>query len=192
MSLTGDDPPPLPIWTPAVLPSVLAVVPLPEDLAGPTPAIEIANPGKVLLDHISGLVIEQNDTVIRIHAEAKTQMGGPCAALIPLDTLVDVRASFLLHAGRALTGRPPGRNPSALPIARRSRLVLSLRAFDAHRGQASHRQIAEGLFGRDRLPERGWKTHDLRERTIRLVRDGVGLMKGGYRQLLVYPYRRKL
>jgi hypothetical protein len=35
----------------------------------------------------------------------------------------------------------------------------------------------------------GWKTHDLRDRTIRLVRSGVKLMRGGYLDLLRYPGR---
>jgi len=40
------------------------------------------------------------------------------------------------------------------------------------------------------IPERAWKTHDLRNRTIRLVQTGLALMRGGYRELL-RPSRRK-
>ncbi|MGY4473560.1 DUF2285 domain-containing protein [Bradyrhizobium sp. USDA 3364] len=50
----------------------------------------------------------------------------------------------------------------------------------------SYRTIAEGLFGKSRMPDRGWKTHDLRSRTIRLVRMGLHLMRGGYRDLLYH------
>jgi hypothetical protein len=35
-----------------------------------------------------------------------------------------------------------------------------------------------------------WKTHDLRDRTIRLVRTGLHLMRGGYLELL-NPQRRR-
>ncbi|MCG2633173.1 DUF2285 domain-containing protein [Bradyrhizobium sp. WYCCWR 13023] len=38
-------------------------------------------------------------------------------------------------------------------------------------------------------PERAWKTHDLRNRTIRLVQGGLALMRGIYRKLL-RPGRR--
>jgi hypothetical protein len=36
------------------------------------------------------------------------------------------------------------------------------------------------LFGRHRVPDRSWKTHDLRGRTIRLVQTGLALMRGGF------------
>ena len=190
--LASDGRGPFPIWTPAALPSILALVPLPEDLAGPTPALEITGIGEVLADLPPDLVLDQGGEILRLHADAAVSLTEPCAALIPLDRLVEVRTGALLRLFHAVTERPLGPNPAALSPWRRSRLVLSLRALDAHLDKASHRQIAEGLFGRDRIPERAWKTHDLRDRTIRLVRDGVGLMSGGYRQLLLYPYRRKL
>jgi hypothetical protein len=56
----------------------------------------------------------------------------------------------------------------------------------------TYREIAAALFNASRLPERGWKTHDLRDRTIRLCRLGIQLMQGGYRQLLLHPYRHRL
>ena len=51
--------------------------------------------------------------------------------------------------------------------------------------------IAEGLFGARHIPERAWKTHDLRNRTIRLVQTGFALMRGGYRELLRQARRKK-
>ena len=190
--VTSDGAVPLPIWTPAALPSFLAVVPLPDELAGPTPALEIAGIGKPLADHPPDLVLDHGGELLRLHADAAVNLAEPCAALIPLDRLVEVRTCALLRLFHAMTERPLGPNPAALSPARRSRLVLSFRALDAHLDKASHREIAKGLFGRDRIPERAWKTHDLRDRTIRLVRDGVALMSGGYRQLLLYPYRRRV
>ena len=92
----------------------------------------------------------------------------------------------------ALDGRTPATDPARLPAAQRQRFVNALRALDAHLDSASYRQIAAALFGEKRLPERGWKTHDLRDRTIRLVRLGTDLMQGGYRRLLLYPFRHKL
>jgi hypothetical protein len=68
---------------------------------------------------------------------------------------------------------------------RRHRLGLALRALDGRLAGASYRVIAAGLFGDARVPPGpGWRTHDLRDRTIRLVRAGMELMQGGYLDLL--------
>ena len=61
---------------------------------------------------------------------------------------------------------------------------MVLRALDGRNENKSYRAIAEGLFGKKRIPDRAWKTHDLRNRTIRLVQSGLALMRGGYRELL--------
>jgi hypothetical protein len=58
-------------------------------------------------------------------------------------------------------------------------------------GGNTYRVIAEVLFGTKRIPERAWKTHDLRNRTIRLVQSGFALMRGGYRELLRQSRRKK-
>ena len=60
------------------------------------------------------------------------------------------------------------------------RFVRSMGVMDG----GNYRAIAEVLFGKKRIPERAWKTHDLRNRTIRLVQSGFALMRGGYRELL--------
>lgn len=72
----------------------------------------------------------------------------------------------------------------ALPSLRRQRLILALRALDGQIQGNSYRAIAEHLFGKARIPDRGWKTHDLRNRTIRLVQAGTLLMRGDYLTLL--------
>ena len=55
-----------------------------------------------------------------------------------------------------------------------------------------YRAIAQGLFGEARVPSAAhWKTHDLRARTIRLVRAGLDLMRGGYIRLLSGRHRRR-
>ncbi|WP_456728075.1 DUF2285 domain-containing protein [Bradyrhizobium sp. USDA 3364] len=58
-----------------------------------------------------------------------------------------------------------------------------MRAVDGQLEGNSYRKIAHGLFGMHRVPNQGWKTHDLRSRTIRLVQTGLHLMRGGYRAL---------
>lgn len=113
----------------------------------------------------------------------------PLAAIIPLDRAVDVRAAAAIRFYRQVTGRRAGFGRQ-LSQPRQTRLILSLRALDGRLDGTTYRKIAVVLFGADRVPERGWKGHDLRDRTIRLVRLGVSMMRGGYRRLLLDPYRR--
>ena len=115
----------------------------------------------------------------------------PSAVLLPLDQFFESRATAAIRLWRGLAGRNPGPNPSALPKARRDRLILALRALDGRLADATYREIASALFEDAGVSDRGWKSHDLRDRTIRLVRFGLGMMRSGYRRLLLYPYRRQ-
>jgi len=65
-----------------------------------------------------------------------------------------------------------------------------LRVFDARRGGASYRAIAEVLFPQHRIDAMSWAGNALRETTIRLARDGAKLAAGGYRTLLRRPRKR--
>jgi hypothetical protein len=116
----------------------------------------------------------------------------PSAVLLPFDDLFEVRVAAALRLWRVLKGRQPGTNPAALTEARRKRLVHALRALDGRLDGATHREIAAALFGADAVPERDWISHELRDRTARLVRLGMAMMKGGYRRLLLHPYRGRL
>jgi len=98
------------------------------------------------------------------------------AAVLPFDGRFDRRAHAARRFWRALSNRPVG--PEFRPLPKQ---------LDGKLKGASYRVIAEGLFGAARIPERGWKTHDLRNRTIRLVHAGVALMRRGYCDLLDYP-----
>ncbi len=115
----------------------------------------------------------------------------PCV-LLPLDRLFEQRVATALRLWRGLTLRASGRDPAQLPPARRNRLALALRAFDGRLEKASYREIAEALFGAARVSERAWKTHDLRDRTIRLARLGFAMMRGDDRRLLLYPFRGRI
>jgi len=56
----------------------------------------------------------------------------------------------------------------------------------------SYRVIAQSLFRPARIPAgAAWKTHELRDRTIRLARVGLKLMRGGYLELLRYPRKQR-
>jgi hypothetical protein len=123
-------------------------------------------------------------------------MGGvendtPVASVSPFDANFAARADPALRLWRLLTGEHAIRSADPLTQLQRQQLVFALRALDAHLAGATYREIAEVLFGEARVPTgSSWKTHDLRGRTIRLVRAGVRLMRGGYLDLLRHTRRR--
>ena len=175
------------MWTASALPSVVAVAPLPGDLAAPGFQIALRL-GRVFAEAGPERLIELRGSLHRIHLIDDPGEETACV-LLPLDRLFEVRATAALRLWRALAGRAPGREPTALPAPRRDRLVLAIRALDARLDSASYREIATALFGAERVPKRGWKTHDLRDRIVRLTRLGFTMMQGGYRRLLLYPFR---
>ncbi|NEV02015.1 DNA -binding domain-containing protein [Bradyrhizobium uaiense] len=69
--------------------------------------------------------------------------------------------------------------------------ATDIRAVDGWLEGNGYRNVAQVLFGKARLPDRGWKTHDLRSRTLRLVKMGLRLMRGGYRELLRHRSKDK-
>lgn len=72
---------------------------------------------------------------------------------------------------------PPERNAR--------RWIEKLRAYDGLRAGASHREIAAVLLGEEQV-RKNWagRSDYLRLRIQRLVREGLGLVRGGYRRLL--------
>jgi type VI secretion system activator RovC-like protein len=113
------------------------------------------------------------------------------AVELPLDGDFEFPADAGRRLWPALNGGPPGAPLHALSAHRRRQLALALRALDARMDGSTYREIAEVLFDAKRISERDWRTHDLRNRTIRLVRSGFDLMRGGYRALLRPPFRKK-
>ena len=134
-------------------------------------------------------VLQRGTSTFRVHV-GDTSVNPP-AVLLPFDDLFEIRATAALRLWRALRGRNPGPNPAALSQQRRNRLILALRALDARLEKVSYRQIADALFHLGRMSTTEWVTHELRDQTIRLARLGLKLMNGGYRDLLLHPYRRR-
>ncbi|MDR6623871.1 DNA -binding domain-containing protein [Caulobacter segnis] len=113
-------------------------------------------------------------------------LGGPvtCRLALPLPG----GASAALEGLRGLVAlRDTGRLPAAAPRepARAGRWLESLRAHDARRAGASHREIATLLFGEERVRE-DWagRSDYMRMRVQRLLRTADRLAAGGYRGLL--------
>jgi hypothetical protein len=113
-------------------------------------------------------------------------IGDGLAGLVVVDDKFALRIAALQRLHRRLTGRSPRPLPKAWRITRRHqwRLTLMLRALDGHLDQASYREIAETLFGAEAVDRYAWKTSSIRGQTIRLVKDAIRMMKGGYRKLL--------
>ncbi len=170
-------------WTKEALPSVVVVTSVPSPGAVAPLTLDVLQRERLLED---ASVIFTKDTPIRI--ERMDTEGAP-AVLIPLDALFEMRAAARLW--RALRGLEPGPDPQHLPLARRRRLVRALCALDGRLAKASYREIAKVLFGPDRIAGGGWKTHSLRDQTIRLTKLGADMMDGGYRRLLQYPHRSR-
>lgn len=127
----------------------------------------------------------------RIWLKEPPAIGANYVAELPFDGDFDARAYAARRMWRAMNGRTPGPAFRELSKQRRERLGAAIRALDARAAGSTYRAIAEGLFGKKRIPDHAWKTHDLRNRTVRLVQTGLALMRGGYRQLLRPGRERK-
>ncbi len=175
-------------WTPRALPTVVALTKAPGELANPSFAL-IERHQRPLAEHVTSNEISASGARFRVHnhdAEA------PFAVLLPLDRLFDIRAAAALRLWRGLTGRRPGPDLGALTADRRTRFIFALRALDARLLGTTYPNIAAGLFDVEPISRRDWISHELRDQTGRLIRLGFKMMRGGYRQLLLYPYRRSI
>jgi hypothetical protein len=136
------------------------------------------------------------DAILRLGSSAfRVHMHGaadPPAVLLPFDKLFDIRAAAALRLWRAIARRNPGRNPAALSPQRRKRLIEALRALDGRLAGASYRELATVLLNIEDMAEAAWQTDERRGQIIRLAQLGTSLMRGGYRDLLLFPYRRRV
>ena len=134
-------------------------------------------------------ILRVGAVVHRIWLKEPPAFGVNYATELPFDGDFDARAYAARRLWRAMNGRMPGPAFHELSKQRRERLSVAIRALDARAAGSTYRAIAEVFFGKKRIPDRAWKTHDLRNRTIRLVQSGLALMRGSYRELL-RPRRR--
>lgn len=186
-SLRADETPVL--WLPRHNPRLLLLTTLPASLVdGPT--LRDAGPAGVL-DAPEGAYLDLLALAPERQALLASDWGdaNPLALVLPLDGLFESR----LEAGRRLLhrlvgGRTP--KPSGFTAHRRRRLKLVLRALDGFLAEEGYRGVARVLFP-GRIPTGSrWRTDSARSRTIRLVKDGLALMRGGYLDLL-RPERRR-
>jgi hypothetical protein len=181
-------------WSSSVAPAVVPLVPAPAETADPTHLVRLSDLSNAVVREASDgwhILLRRQNVDHRVWLRKRPRAGARYAAQLSFDDLFELRAHAARRLWRALSGRPPGPDFRELPTQRRDHLIQSLRALDARQDGASYRTITAALFGADRVPMRGWKTHDLRNRTIRLVESGQALMRGGYFDLLRYPLRRR-
>jgi hypothetical protein len=180
-------------WSSSVAAAVVLLVPGPADTADPSHRISLSDLSNAVIREASDgwhMLLRRQNVDHRVRLRQSPEIATLYAAQLPFDDLFELRTHAARLLWRALSGRPPGPDFRELPAQRRGRLIHSLRALDARQDGASYRTIAAALFGANRAPTRGWKTHDLRNRTIRLVQSGQALMRRGYLDLLHYPLRR--
>ncbi|WP_100555222.1 DUF2285 domain-containing protein [Bradyrhizobium sp. UASWS1016] len=173
-------------WAPEVLAAIVPVA--------VASASDISSASQPLLDLTVGhvrraadgwhAVLRMGAVEHRIWSKVPPVVGAPSAAELTFDGDFDARAYAARRLWRAMNGRALGPAFHQLSKQRRERISAAIRALDAHNAGGSYRIIAKALFGKKRIPDRAWKTHDLRNRTIRLVQSGLALMRGGYRKLL--------
>ena len=181
-------------WAPEALPSVLSLRQI-------APSRDIGHydldltmlPGGEFRRASDGwhAIVPLRGAIHRLYLPRLVSRGAPLAVELGLDANFDIRSLAANRFWLAMEGRSIGVPHLDLPRRRRQRFKLAVRALDGWLEGNSYREIAEGLFGRQRIHGRSWKSHDLRSRTIRLVQDGIALMRGGYRALLRPPSRKK-
>ncbi|WP_089152728.1 DUF2285 domain-containing protein [Rhizobium sp. CIAT894] len=112
--------------------------------------------------------------------------GRPIAAIVILDDATPDRLEAIARYWRGLRSPPTSPDPR-LTTQRRQRLRQMLRAVDARLERQTYRAIAIALFPNHKIDAASWAGDALRETTIRLARDGMKLVRGGYRDLLRRP-----
>jgi hypothetical protein len=174
-------------WSPEVLPTVLR--------AAAATWTTFSRPCRLDLSKLSSADLRQASdgwhAVVRLGGEVHRlwlqelpAKGTPIVLELLLNADFDLQSDAAHRLWSALE-QPGLRVPhSEVTSQRRHRLILAMRALDGRIEGNSYRAVAENLFGKARMPERGWKTHDLRNRTIRLVQTGTSLMRGDYLALL--------
>lgn len=176
------------LWSPCVDPAVLTVVTTPDFLSSTASA-----PLTGLGHHRDAP--EGRHVVHKGHINAQLILGphanpkGRLAALIPLDADTLGRIEALTRFWRDWQGRPVP-SDTRMTVQQRRRLRLMMRATDGRGNDASYREIACVLYGRDRIAADPWKTSPLRDSVIGLVEGAATMIGGGYLQLLRHRRRQ--
>ncbi|RRY11867.1 DUF2285 domain-containing protein [Brucella anthropi] len=135
---------------------------------------------------VTDMRIRVGDEVMRTRSHGLDGAQPPAVAIVLLDEATPDRLEALARYWRGLRAPPAPPDPRVTP-QRRQRLRQMLRAVDARLERESYRAIATVLFPKHHIEAASWAGDALRETTIRLARDGMKLVNGGYRDLLKRP-----
>jgi hypothetical protein len=178
-------------WSPLVDPATIVLTPA---CLGGT-ARSLSEQAVSRIERIAGAPenvcrLQLGDDRFVLLLDGPVDLSGGLASIVALDDLtadrIEMLARFWLVAGGGSTPADP-----RLTAQRRARLQQMLQAIDAHTHSQSYRSIAQALFPRHRIDSAGWAGNALRETTIRLVRDGLALVLGGYVALLRRGRKRR-
>jgi hypothetical protein len=174
-------------WTPQIDPATLPLI------AGPKPvgdlsvraddlhahAIIVHDPGLIRLD----LRGESYDVAVTDVDETC-----PLGVFVMFDELTPDRLTAVERLWHAVFAKRVPPDPR-ITLQKRQRARQMLRAIDARDSGAIYRVVAEHLFPQHKIDAASWVGDPIREITIRLARDGMKLVRGGYRTLLRRPRR---
>lgn len=127
-----------------------------------------------------------NSDLQQVFIFGKATDTAPVAAVVMLDEHAAARLDAVRNVWRRLIGRQTGQPVLPITAQQRRRFILMLRALDGVGRRASYRDLAATLLDPDvrYQSRREWITSSYRAQIIRLVRDSVRRMEGGYLDLL--------
>ena len=175
-------------WTPQVDPAAIILT------TGPAPD----GPPFTAEDVHAHVILQYDEALVRLEMRresfdvALTALSSrqALAALLILDDLLPDRLTALARFWAAIKNRRAPADPRVTP-PRQRRARLMLRVVDARVAGASYRQIAAQLFPNLKHDSATWVENPVRETTVRLARDGLAFVRGGYRKILRLPRRSR-
>ena len=175
-------------WTPQVDPAAIILT------TGPAPD----GPPFTAEDVHAHVILQYDEALVRLEMRresfdvALTVLSSrqALAALLILDDLLPDRLTALARFWAAIKNRRAPADPRVTP-QRQRRARLMLRVVDARVAGASYRQIAAQLFPNLKHDSETWVENPVRETTVRLARDGLAFVRGGYRKILRLPRRSR-
>lgn len=175
-------------WTPQVDPAAIILTTGPETDGPPFTAEDVH--AHVILQYDEALVrleMRRESFDVALTALSSRQA---LAALLIIDDLLPDRLTALARFWAAIKNRRAPADPRVTP-QRQRRARLMLRVVDARVAGATYRQIAAQLFPNLKSDSETWVENPVRETTVRLARDGLAFVGGGYRRILRLPRRSR-
>lgn len=131
----------------------------------------------------AGLTLLAEASAQRLHVSLAADLvdGAAYAVTAPLGPGLRGQLESLTAQAQALEGNAPAAEPSVRAVTRAALLHLrALQALDGLQAGASHRDIAQALFGLEAVALRWQADGELRAQVRHLLRRAEAYMRGGY------------